>query len=169
MAIRIRKVGATLVALCAAETDAIEGDIYLDDSAHYALAAKFAQDWQGQIVDWKYEEYWTAMQSQKLRDAKEELQKWLDMIYTIGHTESYERGFRETPELMIKVGRTQDYQGGIVFQTKEEVTEFLKRENVEIEGRQIPSTEFSVYGVLADWDKDVENGHLIRDVKLVQL
>jgi len=91
------------------------------------------------------------------------------MIYTIGHTESYERGFQEAPASMIKIGRTKDYQGGIVFKTKEDAVEFLKKRHVEIEGRQIPSTEFSVYGVLADWNKDVENGHLIRDAKLVQL
>jgi hypothetical protein len=77
VAIRIRKVGDTLVALCAAETDALPGDIYLDDGAHYALAAKFAQDWQGQTVDWAYPHEWSAMQTQKLRDAQTELMKWL--------------------------------------------------------------------------------------------
>lgn len=40
MAIRIRTVDGVRVALCAAETDAAAGDIYLDDSDHYALAAK---------------------------------------------------------------------------------------------------------------------------------
>jgi hypothetical protein len=91
------------------------------------------------------------------------------MIFTIGYTESYEKGFRETPELMIKIGRHDDYQGGIVFKTKEEAIEFLKKGNVEIEGRVIPSEAFSVYGVLADWNLDVENCHLLKDAKLVQL
>lgn len=76
MAIRIRRVNGTLVALCAVESDPQDGDIYLDDGIHYALAAKFAQDWQGQTIDWGYPPEWAAMRSQKIRDAKEELSKW---------------------------------------------------------------------------------------------
>lgn len=49
MSIRLRTVelnGEKIrVALCAAETDPMPGDLYLDDGDHYALAAKFAQDW----------------------------------------------------------------------------------------------------------------------------
>lgn len=80
MAIRIRTVDGLRVALCAAETDAMAGDIYLDDGDHYALAAKFASDWQGQAVDWSYPLEWAAMASQKLRDAKTELNKWLATV-----------------------------------------------------------------------------------------
>jgi hypothetical protein len=76
MAIRIRKVDGITVALCAVETDALPGDLYLDDASHYALAAKFAQDWNGQTVNWGYPPEWKAMASQKLRDAREELVKW---------------------------------------------------------------------------------------------
>ena len=78
MAIRIRKVEGVLVALCAAETDPKPSDLYLEDSTHYALAAKFARDWQGQLVDWKYEDHNRLAETQKLRDAEEELYKWLD-------------------------------------------------------------------------------------------
>ena len=78
MSIRIRVVDGISVAVCAAETDAEPGDIYLDDGAHYALAAKFCLDWQGQIVDWSYPEEWAAMESQKKRDAKAELIAFLD-------------------------------------------------------------------------------------------
>jgi len=48
MAIRIRKVNEQghLVALCAAETESEDGDIYLDDTIHQALADKFWKDWQ---------------------------------------------------------------------------------------------------------------------------
>lgn len=53
------------------------GDIYLDDGDHYALAAKFCQDWQGQTVTWNYPEEWATMATQKLRDAKDELDRWL--------------------------------------------------------------------------------------------
>lgn len=77
MAIRLRTVNGVRVALCAAETDAMPGDVYLDDGEHYALAAKFAHDWQGDTIDWTYPTEWQAMQTQKRRDAKEELTRWL--------------------------------------------------------------------------------------------
>lgn len=77
MAIRIRTVNGVTVALCAAETDPEPGDVYLDDAAHYALAAKFCLDWQGQAVDWSYPTEWAAMETQKRRDAKAELHRWL--------------------------------------------------------------------------------------------
>lgn len=77
MAIRLRKVDGALIALCAAETDDRVGDLYLDDGMHYALAAKFALDWQGRTVDWQYDNIWADMATQKRRDAVEELRKWL--------------------------------------------------------------------------------------------
>ena len=76
MSIRIRTVNEVRVALCAAETDPNPSDIYLDDADHYALAAKFALDWQGWLIAWAYPEEWIAMGSQKVRDAKEELDRW---------------------------------------------------------------------------------------------
>ena len=45
MSIRLRRVGGFLVALCAARSVAKDGDIYLDDNAHHALAEKFARDY----------------------------------------------------------------------------------------------------------------------------
>jgi len=80
MAIRLRTIDGTRIALCAAETDPAPGDIYLDDASHYALAAKFALDWQGQTVDWSYPTEWAAMETQKLRDAETELTAWLDAL-----------------------------------------------------------------------------------------
>lgn len=81
MAIRLRTVeldGQKIrVALCAAETDPEPGDVYLDDGDHYAIAAKYAQDRQGELITTVYPEEWAAMASQKKRDAKEELNKWL--------------------------------------------------------------------------------------------
>lgn len=44
MAIRIRQVGDKVVALCAAKSSPKEGDIYLDDNIHHALATKFSID-----------------------------------------------------------------------------------------------------------------------------
>lgn len=76
MSIRIRTVDGVRVALCAAETDAMLGDVYLDDADHYALAAKFAQDWQSRLIDWGYPVEWEVMASQQLRDAREEHNRW---------------------------------------------------------------------------------------------
>ncbi len=44
MAIRIRKINNTTVALCAARSMEKAGDIYLDDSIHHALTVKFSLD-----------------------------------------------------------------------------------------------------------------------------
>lgn len=80
MAIRIRIVEGTPVALCAVESDPMAGDIYLDDGAHSALSTKFGLDWQemGFIADPPIDkEIARLMATQKVRDAKEELEKWL--------------------------------------------------------------------------------------------
>jgi hypothetical protein len=73
MAIRLRTVNGVRVALCAVEADEAPGDVYLDDADHGALAAKFAQDWQGRTVSWGYEPEWAVMATQKQRDAEQEL------------------------------------------------------------------------------------------------
>jgi hypothetical protein len=72
MAIRLRTVNGVRVALCAFETDAKPGDVYLDDGEHYALAAKFRRDWFGRVNDFPYPEEWAAMDTQKLRDAEKD-------------------------------------------------------------------------------------------------
>lgn len=77
MSIRIRTVDGVRIALCAAETDPVPGDVYLDDGEHYALTAKFVHDHQGQTIDWIYPVEWAAMASQRKRDATEELNRWL--------------------------------------------------------------------------------------------
>lgn len=80
MAIRIRNVNGTVVALCAAETDPVGGDIYLDDAAHMALSTKFLIDFESEgLIDNPpiHKLLVPIMESQKLRDAKEELLKWL--------------------------------------------------------------------------------------------
>lgn len=76
MAIRMRTVDGVRVALCAVESDEQVGDVYLDDGDHYALAAKFSRDWDGQVAGWPYPDEWAAMDTQKVRDATEELLKW---------------------------------------------------------------------------------------------
>ncbi len=44
MAIRIRKIKGHTIAICAAQSKAKKGDIYLDDNAHHALSTKFGLD-----------------------------------------------------------------------------------------------------------------------------
>lgn len=80
MAIRLRTVGGVRVALCAAETDPMPGDVYLDDADHHALSTKFGLDWQsmGFIDNPPIDDDVAAtMETQRLRDAREELNKWL--------------------------------------------------------------------------------------------
>jgi hypothetical protein len=48
MSIRIRLVRGQWVALCAARSMPKDGDIYLDDGAHHALAEKFRADFQSE-------------------------------------------------------------------------------------------------------------------------
>lgn len=79
MAIRIRVVNGTTVALCAVESDKQPGDIYLDDGAHHALTTKFGLDWQsmGFITDPPVDDRVAEiMATQKVRDAEEEHEKW---------------------------------------------------------------------------------------------
>ena len=68
MSIRLRYVEGRCVALCAYETDEKEGDIYIDDGFHYALAAKFSRDWIGR-GDVEYPEDWALADTQRLRDS----------------------------------------------------------------------------------------------------
>ena len=44
MAIRIRMIKGKTIALCAAKSEAKEGDIYLDDNVHHSLTIKFEND-----------------------------------------------------------------------------------------------------------------------------
>ena len=45
MAMRLRRVGGFWVALCAATTEACEGDVYLDDAQDHAIRQKIEADW----------------------------------------------------------------------------------------------------------------------------
>ena len=58
MAVRIRIVDGKMIALCAAEHQAQEGDIYLDDVQDHALRKKYLEDYreEGLIVGEKEEE-----------------------------------------------------------------------------------------------------------------
>lgn len=73
----------------------------------------------------------------------------------------YRRYLREE-ERPEKLGRHKGYQGGSVWKTKEEAKKFCKE-------------DYSVYGVIADWEKDTEPNKdglwndLLIDAKLVDL
>ena len=83
------------------------------------------------------------------------------MIYTIGRTAAYEQNFKDLP-IVEKLGREEGYPGGSVWKTPEEAL------------RHCPS-DYSVYGVEADWEKDTEpskEGHwhdLLKTSKIVKL
>lgn len=80
MAIRIRAINGITVALCAAETDALPGDVYLDDAAHHALSTKMGLDWQsmGFIADPPIDkEVAAVMVTQKIRNAEDNLREWM--------------------------------------------------------------------------------------------
>jgi hypothetical protein len=83
------------------------------------------------------------------------------VIYTTGFTESYEEALNRLPEV-TKLGRTESYPGGSVWKT-------------EAEARSMLPEGYSIYGVLADWDKDVapDGGHgegsLLFDRPIVRL
>lgn len=53
MAIRIRKIGYNVVALCASESEPKKGDIYLDDIADHALRVKFFKDYESEGIKFK--------------------------------------------------------------------------------------------------------------------
>ena len=74
MAIRLRTINGIRIALCAAETDELPGDVYLDDNDHYALAAKFARDNNTGVI---YDVEWKVMDAQVNIEKANERDKWL--------------------------------------------------------------------------------------------
>lgn len=82
MAIRIRVVSGITLALCAVETDAKPGDIYLDDAQDHALRVKFIRDYKSEGIDLnqiRYEMEDALAEGEKARDAGEELRKWQEL------------------------------------------------------------------------------------------
>ena len=77
MAMRLRTVNGVRVALCAAETDAQPGDVYLDDADHYAITLKYLVEFAGRTLPSDPPAVPEA-DSQRLRNAEEEHVKWLE-------------------------------------------------------------------------------------------
>jgi len=87
------------------------------------------------------------------------------MLFTVGHTLSYEQYFDECSGLKnqpMKKGKTSDYPGGSVWLTKKEALAYCPK-------------DYSVYGVLADWNKDTKPSpegnwnELLKTSKLIRL
>jgi hypothetical protein len=97
--------------------------------------------------------------------------------YTIGRTSGYDRALVENSET-LKIGRQPDYQGGWVWQTREEAEAFLSQGKIEISGVPQDHSTFSVYGLVlpTSWDTDVSKEldecgvhMLLNDAKVVGL
>ena len=89
------------------------------------------------------------------------------MTYTIGHTKSYLQYFEEQPyPHPMKLGkRADDYEGGSIWKTESEAQAFLDKNGM---------SDYSVFGVEADWETDTELGEdgvhcLLKDAPLVIL
>jgi hypothetical protein len=83
MAIRLRRVNGTLIAICAACSVPKSGDIYLDDEAHGALSDKFARDfnenklWEGGEIPFDSDAVSLVEQEENNNPARE----WWDKTY----------------------------------------------------------------------------------------
>lgn len=73
------------------------------------------------------------------------------VAYTIGHTESYNKALSEDPEHCFKLGETEDYQGGWIWETAKEAAAFIFSEGFLAvdwgDGKSRDPKNFSVYKV----------------------
>ena len=81
------------------------------------------------------------------------------MIYTLGHTKNYNKEFKDHGEFS-KLGKTEDYPGGIIFKTKEDADTWRK---------SAYKTHWSAWGVDGDWEKDAYNERIEHGVKVRSL
>lgn len=95
------------------------------------------------------------------------------MIFTIGRTSSYDAALEEKQqrgEPLLKLGRTDEYVGGVVFHSTEDAEIFLKLH--ETTGEFNEHGDFSVYGLMCEWDNTYPlNGenYLINSAEIVSL
>ena len=90
------------------------------------------------------------------------------MIYTLGYTKNYEDALdkaNEEGKPVIKIGKRSTYAGGCCFKTVEDAATYRDK----IGKKDV----WSVYGLLADWDTDTEQGEefncLLKDSPIVRL
>ncbi len=80
------------------------------------------------------------------------------MIYTFGRTSAYEKALRDNSKIE-KCGKTKDHDGGTVWKTLEQAQAFVD----SLPNKHCPewyAKDFSVYGVDADWNKDVTHSNM---------
>lgn len=80
MAIRLRVIDGTLIAICAARSVAKPGDVYLDDGAHHALADKFAEDFASEGYNTK-SLYPEAARKRAQEESNNAGRTWWDSVY----------------------------------------------------------------------------------------
>lgn len=92
------------------------------------------------------------------------------MLYTIGHTESYEKILNDYKvkggEKPWKLGKTDQYIGGIVFKSIPEAEEYLRKTG--------QFKRFSVYGLVTNHKNvyehpDAKTLHIIEGCEIVPL
>lgn len=81
MSIRIRTINGVRVALCAARSVAKEGDTYLSDDDHHALAQKFMRDFLEEGVWPRYVDEAAAIVADTEESANKN-REWWDRTYT---------------------------------------------------------------------------------------
>lgn len=83
------------------------------------------------------------------------------IVYTIGHTGSYNETLKSSPNETYKMGKRDDYDGGWIWKTAEEAQAFIDSPAfLKVDwGDNLPRhpEKFSVYKVQLPngWDKDV--------------
>jgi len=83
------------------------------------------------------------------------------VLYTVGHKDTYDP-FLGRDDFM-KVGKRDDYGGGVVFLTFEEAQDFLDDRNGD---------DYRVYGLVTDIENTYEKDgrrYLIEDAKIVEV
>jgi hypothetical protein len=69
------------------------------------------------------------------------------LVYTIGHTENYNKALLENA-VVNKLGKTDDYEGGIIFREYEQAEQYIQEQDYQ--------DLYSVYGVYISSEKDVK-------------
>lgn len=69
------------------------------------------------------------------------------MIYTVGHEANYREAITQYGTIQ-KLGKDQDYTGGVVFETIADAERYLRQVDHE--------SDWCVWGVDADWQIDTE-------------
>lgn len=80
----------------------------------------------------------------------------MKIAYTIGNVSSYDKAL-DTGDEVVKLGKTDNYSGGYVWQTAKEAQNFIDADNIIIDGIKRDKDKFAVYELRLNdsWDRDV--------------